>query len=551
MQDQYPQLDMTARQQDYAVFLPALSPSFSSIISEQRFRPAVNPARFPAQIQDLEQLNWLNSQRALFPYRWTLCSGGHVNLDVSQFDESEDMIRNRESGSFVVGDSGGFQIGKGIWQGDWRDPNSLEVQKTLHDLKTAGPVSVKKGKKIVQVDAYQQQLDKLRAANDKRIQILTWLDTVADYSMTLDIPNWIIRDPNAVKATCVTTLKEAVDGTKYNNEYFIANRKGKDNGGTKFLNVLHGINHASAEIWYDTMKHYCDPKKYPGRHFDGWAMGGQNKCDVHLLLKRLVMLRYDGLLEQGLHDWMHLLGISRLEWAILLTAIQRSVRKHWNPDFTLSFDCASPFLAAATGQIYHHIDLRDAGKWTYRMTRHIDDHKYAKDSRSVRDVAITDYLEHFGHFEDSPVTARLKISDMCVGTRSNNSWDGFTYPLLQAHNVWMHIESVQRANREYDNGRYPAMLRNTRGDHEFVHEVIERVFSAGSKAKSLSIIDEYGSFWMNILGVSGNIGKKTINSSTMYNQHFEQDVNAWTNDIESETDKIEIKSTFTDLFSES
>ena len=74
------------------------------------------------------------------------------------------------------------------------------------------------------------------------------------------------------------------------------------------------------------MKDYCDPRSIP-THINGWAMGGQNMCDVHLALKRLVALRFDGLLEKGVHDVMHFLGTSKLEWAVLLTDIQRAVRK--------------------------------------------------------------------------------------------------------------------------------------------------------------------------------------------------------------------------------
>ena len=48
-------------------------------------------------------------------------------------------------------------------------------------------------------------------------------------------------------------------------------------------------------------------------------------CDIHLALKRLVALRFDGLLEKGLHDFMHFLGTSKLEWATLLTDVQRAV----------------------------------------------------------------------------------------------------------------------------------------------------------------------------------------------------------------------------------
>ena len=96
-----------------------------------------------------------------------------------------------------------------------------------------------------------------------------------------------------------------------------------------------------ADDWYAQMKDYCDPKKHP-RHTLGWAMGGQNMCDVHLALKRLVALRFDGLLEKGVHDVMHL-GTSKLEWAVLLTDIQRAVRKYHNENFMITFDCASPF----------------------------------------------------------------------------------------------------------------------------------------------------------------------------------------------------------------
>jgi hypothetical protein len=41
-------------------------------------------------------------------------------------------------------------------------------------------------------------------------------------------------------ATCGITLQEAVDATKFNNEYFMKHRKGVKNGGARFLNVLQG-----------------------------------------------------------------------------------------------------------------------------------------------------------------------------------------------------------------------------------------------------------------------------------------------------------------------
>ena len=490
--------NLTAKQLDYAVFLPAISGFYATFIGKQRVNnDYVDPARMPAALHDMEQLNWLNSQKALFPYRWSLYSGGHANLDLTKEDPSEDMVRKREPGTFMLGDSGGFQIAKGLWEGDWRANSGCPK------------------------------------AQKKRELVLKWLDGIADYGMILDIPTWVIHDKKASAACQITTLQEAVDATKYNNEYFMKHRKGKKNGGAKFLNVLQGDNHTSADEWYETMKHYCDPNKYPDTHFDGWAMGGQNMCDIHLILKRLVTLRYDNLLQEGVHDWMHFLGTSKLEWAVLLTVIQRAVRKYVNPNFTISFDCASPFLATANGQVYHHIDLPHEGKWCYRMSPIVDDKKYATDTRSYRDAILQDNLIH--HFDESPISALCEVKDICVykpgdlnknGKEGNTSWDSFSYALLMGHNVWMHIESVQRANREFDNGKYPYMMRHDHVDAEYFADIVDRIFAAPTKQEALDIVnaEKYArpkGYWEQIIGTRGFKGEKTTNSNTQFNNHFE------------------------------
>ena len=528
--------NLTAKQNDYAVFLPAISGFYATFIGKQRNESYVDPARLPQGLTDMEQLNWLNSSKALFPYRWSLYSGGHANLDLAKQDWSEDMVRTREPGTFILGDSGGFQIAKGLWEGEWRDPTSPEVQQKLKDLAAQGTTTVTNNKgKTVTVDPLKDYQKLLDAAQKKRDGVLKWLDGIADYGMILDIPTWVIHDKKASRACGITTLEEAVAATKFNNLYFMQHRKGKKNGGAKFLNVLQGDNHTSADEWYEEMKEFCDPNKYPDTHFDGWAMGGQNMCDIHLILKRLVTLRYDNLLQEGVHDWMHFLGTSKLEWAVLLTVIQRAVRKYVNPNFTISFDCASPFLATANGQVYHHIDLPHEGKWCYRMSPIVDDKKYATDSRSYRDAVLQDNLIHY--FDESPISKLCQIKDICVykpgdlnknGKEGKTSWDSFSYALLMGHNVWMHIESVQRANREFDAGRYPFMMKHEldTGDGEYFADIVERIFSAPTKQAALDIVnaEKYArskGYWEQIIGTRGFKGEKTTNSNTQFNNHFE------------------------------
>ena len=507
--------DLTSKQKDYAVFLPAISGFYATFVGKQRVNnDYVDPARFPQGITDMEQMNWLNSQQGLFPYKWSLYSGGHANLDLTKPDASEDMVRGRDPNTLMLGDSGGFQIAKGLWEGDWK----------------AGSGCLK--------------------AQKKREAVLTWLDSISNYGMGLDIPTWVIHDKKASDACQIKTLDQAVEATKYNNEYFIKHRKGKDAGGAKFLNVLQGDNHTNADAWYELMKEYCDPVKYPGRHFDGWGMGGQNMCDVHLILKRLIALRYDNLLQEGVHDWMHFLGTSKLEWAVLLTVIQRAVRKYINPTFTISFDCASPFLATANGQVYFENVFEDQSKWSYRMAPSADDKKYALDTRKWSDGVVQDGI--YPRWEDSPLSNMFKMKDICIykpgvtkpgvvltpenfqdpamydvlpdvnknGKWGKTSWDSFSYALLMGHNVWMHITAVQEANRRFDAGERPGMMQRQGGDYAKFEDIVDAIFAAPTKQDSLDIIELYDTYWMEIVGTRGFKGKKAKNSNTMFNSLF-------------------------------
>jgi hypothetical protein len=300
-------------------------------------------------------------------------------------------------------------------------------------------------------------------------------------------------------------------------------------GACKFLNVLQGENHTEADDWYERMKKYCDPKQYPETHFNGWSMGGQNMCDIHLVLKRLVALRFDGLLEKGVHDYMHFLGTSKLEWATLLTDIQRAIRKHHNPNFTVTFDCASPFLATANGQVYCQVETEDRSKWVYRMVPSIDDKKLATDNTPFAEAFVREGKHD--SFLDSPITQGLLAKDICkyqpgdlnkIGKEGKTSWDSFSYAILMGHNVWMHINAVQEANRQYDGGKIPNMLINETFDRIMFRDIVEAIFATDDRSIADAIIEEYSKYWMSIIGTRGATGKKTVNASTQFNNLFEE-----------------------------
>lgn len=534
--------DLTASQSDYALFLPAHSSFYASILGYQRHRyPYVQPSRVPANFtNDVESLNFLEPGAGLFNYKWCLYSAGHANLDLNKNDDRESLFRNRkrDGSSWVLGDSGGFQIGKGVWEGEWNDPTGSEVARRMAEcvakgielvpqIDAAGNTKTDKNGavKYTKVDHVKLYQAKLAAAQKKREQVLNWMDTLMDCGMVLDIPAWVGRSPVGAKNSGVGSYEQAVEATKYNNTYFINNR----NGACKFLNVLQGENHAQADDWYEQMKNFCDPTIYGDKAFNGWAMGGQNMCDVHLVLKRLVALRFDGLLQQGHQDWMHFLGTSKLEWALLLTDIQRAVRKYHNPIFTISFDCASPFLATANGQMYIQNETEDRKKWLYRMMDTMDNKKYATDTRLFRDALVQD--GYYSYVENSPILDGVKAKDICVyapgnlnrmGKENKTSWDSFTYAILMGHNVWMHLTAVQQANQQYDAGKCPLMLVQEQFDRVYFKDAVDAVFSASDRDTANAVIESFSKFWMAIPGTRGAIGKKTMNSSTHFANLFEE-----------------------------
>ena len=481
--------NLTETQSDYARFLPAVSGFYATFIGKQRFEEYVEYGRVPKHFANgVESLNFLDP-KAQFQYKWCLYSAGHATLDLNKDAPGEDMFRNRDrSTSWCLGDSGGFQIGKGVWEGDWKDPNCPKASK-------------------------------------KRELVLKWMDALMDYGMILDIPAWVSRSEAGQKATGIREYKDALAATDINNEYFMKNTSGACN----FLNVLQGENPTDADNSYAHMKHYSDPKKFPETHFKGWAMGGQNMCDVHLVLKRLVALRHDGLLEKGKHDVMHFLGTSKLEWATLLTDIQRAVRKYHNENWTATFDCASPFLATANGQIYCELEVQDRKKWVYRMVPSIDDKAMSSDTTSFAKAFVREGKHP--SFLDSPITDGLQAKDICiyapgdlnkVGKEGKTSWDSFSYAIMMGHNVWMHINAVQQANLQYDKGIIPAMLIDETFDRVMFKDIVEAIFATSSRAEAEMVIEEYSRYWMSIIGTRGAVGKKTVNASTQFGNLFEE-----------------------------
>ena len=415
--------DLGKKHQDWAVYLPAISGFYVTQLQKMQANP--DEWRCPEGFEKGTQgMNFLDPENSYYHYPWGLYSGGHAHLDPVKSDEREPMVQKRDrSKTMILGDSGGFQLATGVIKMDWsnaKDPNDP-------------------------------------ARTEFCNKILTWLEHTADWSMTLDVPAFAAVGKLSER-TGLTEFQDTLDISLLNLDYFMKNRTP---GATKFLNVLSGSDEENSKTWYNAVKHFSDKSFVQEAYGDvnkaleGYAFAGINMKHMYSVLSRLLDLREDGLLEGK--DWIHFLGTGRLNWACHLTSIQRQLRKHDNPNITLSFDAASPFVNTAYGQTYTHNEFR-AKRFGYFMDRAFDN----------KDMKGSKMPMPFAH---APIMSRLTVGDICVlghgdvnrnGKETNTSWDTLSYALYMGHSVYNHITAVQEANRlaDMEKHRTPTHWKN-------------------------------------------------------------------------------------------
>jgi hypothetical protein len=182
---------------------------------------------------------------------------------------------------------------------------------------------------------YQIATGKLRITGDAdRLKILRWLEANADVAMTLDVPT----APVGSSGYPYATSKACLAATLENLRFFRAHRKSDK---VRFLNVMQGNNQREADGWYDAVK---------GFEFEGWALAGVLRHNFYHVLRRILIMAGDNQLQNK--SWIHILGTNQLDTAICLTALQRAINRHINPNLRISYDTSSPFRNLAWNNTY-------------------------------------------------------------------------------------------------------------------------------------------------------------------------------------------------------
>lgn len=452
-------VDLTTPNKDYAVFLPSISSIYVKFVSQNLVGKREG---LPAGLRrSWDDLDFLQEKGDLFSYKWALYSAGHAMLDPEKSDVGESMVQKRDrSKTVIVGDSGGFQAATGVLKWPWKPKKN------------------------------QSDLDWHADQDAFRMSILRWLEHTADWSMIFDFPPGGIdrfgydEKTGIAKHPGLKSYEDCLKGSIENAQFFIKHRR---EGATKFLNVLQGRNMQEGDEWWDICKDWP---------FESFAFANIQGHSIALNLRRMIIMRDSGYLEG--RDWLHYLGNGKIKASCSLTNIQRALRKYVNPNVTLSYDAASPFVMTAKGQMYNTYEI-SPNRLGFKGGS-IPDAKELKGSKIMLNDWVAEQIElqnqvqgggnntfdslfEHGHVHrtqaiDTSISRRITLGDICVKGYEDltgkdisattealqnelgilrwenhqerrkkypSSLDGLSYVLLMNHNVELHIRACQEA----------------------------------------------------------------------------------------------------------
>jgi hypothetical protein len=506
--------DLTASNKDYAIFLPSISSIYVKMLSQDLMGKR---DKFPSGLRrGWDDLDFLQTKGDLFSYKWALYSAGHAQLDVTRTDTEESMVQQRDrQKTVIIGDSGGFQAATGVLKWPWKP------KKNQDDI------------------AWRADQDAFR------LGILRWLEHTADWSMIFDFPPGGIdrfgydEKTGEAKHPGLKSYADCLKGSIENAEFFMKHRKP---GATKFLNVLQGRNLEEGDEWWEICKDWP---------FESWAFANIQGHSIALNLRRIITMRDGGYLSNG-QDWLHYLGNGKIKAACSLTNIQRCLRKYVNPNVTLSYDAASPFVMTAKGQMYSSYSI-DPDRMTFKGGP-IPDSKALKGSTTLlRDYSL-ELMEKqrikladdstFGNLFDSDHTHRavmyetaisrkVTLGDICIKGHEDvngkeiedtieaiqhsmglvqweqfeqkrkkypSALDGLSYLLLMNHNVELHIRACQEAVRWMDQPLSVARQHLPSDVLEF-KDLCEDIFTS---EKPMTLIEKHRTMLTNGTGMNAD-----------------------------------------------
>lgn len=373
---------------DYAVYLPAVNTNYARSLT------TLPDGRSLPSGLTLDDFAFWKKGSKLWNHEHFLHSVGQYSVGANP--NNAITWRGSHEGC-LFGDSAGFQIGNG----------SLSGLQGLTKGMTGDAACA----------AWRQN-------PEVREWIMGYLETYTNYAMTIDMPLWAATSVGKDSPFHNCTQEQLTQLTVENLEYIDARRQGR----TKWLNVIQGLDAEGMIKWWNAVK-WFDCAGY------AFSVESAKTTGLRGVLEPLLVMRDEGAFEKG-HDWLHMLGSSKVSWAVMYTAIQRGIRASANPKLRVSFDSSSPFQQACIVEMHTippSFGLTPKG-WGFTKTSVPQSHLHVGSSAPLP--------------FSSPVADRLTLGDLNVNVDqfAPNHFDQLSHLYLMNHNIWVYLTAFQEAN---------------------------------------------------------------------------------------------------------
>ena len=400
----------------FAIYLPAVNSSYARVghlsHSEERHLPV------GLALSDFEF--WTGNSK-LWNHKFLLHSVGNYGVGRS----TKGSLFSRAKGSFtIVGDSGGYQIGKGKFRG---------IDGLYSDMSADDAICAWN-------DGY-----------DAKCWIIRWLDHYCDYAMTIDMPLWATLNRGRDSPFHLCSEAQLLAMSNSNLRIIQELTRGK----TKWLNVVQATTLSNGLRWWDGVKWF--------KH-GGWALGGVAgwRGGLYIMLNILLTMRDDNAFDPG-QDWIHVLGVSQMRWDIFLTAIQNGLRRT-NPQLQVSFDSATAFKQGGQRDEYAVAPAlgSELKNWSIKFqgVEHLG---------IMADAAAPVPFPASSPLGDLLSMHHLLIDDSDFKSRRFDSLSNF---MLINHSLWVFLDAGRRANA----AAFTATQRNIPDEFARAIDVIEQAF---------------------------------------------------------------------------
>ncbi len=346
-----------------------------------------------SSFKSLDEFNWYDGFSPRFRHSSALYSPGHATLDLDKARKQDRMLFERDrSKTFLLVDSGGFQVGKGVWP-----------------------------------------LDEL---NDIVVKVIKWQEAISDLAVILEVPTWMRINDKPVG------FEFALKATNKMLKAYAANAT----GAVKFLNPVHGLTFEQGKRWFDKTRWFNDEG-----YAAGWCMSSIFSANFYEALRIIAYM----IEQQHYPRYIHVLGRGQQQAAIIADLMRRTIPRcypqHVGADeggnvLNVTVDASSEFQSAGRYLLINRRAIPASSNDLSVSPFTIKSETFDSEDRN-RFPADRTYPD-----VDGPILGRdhngIVFGDLLapVNSKSQSLYnvDDVSLAILIAHNLWVKRDAIER-----------------------------------------------------------------------------------------------------------